>query len=83
MVDEYGLPEIDISNTYSLNSEKANVISLGGRSIIPGLVDSHSHLIWAGDRSREIRWKLMGKSYTEIASMGGGINSTVSDTRKS
>ena len=83
LIDEYGLPEIDISNTFSLNSEKANVISLGGRSIIPGLVDSHSHLIWAGDRSREIRWKLMGKSYTEIASMGGGINSTVSDTRKS
>ena len=45
LVDEYGLPEIDISNTFSLKSEKANVISLGGRSIIPGLVDSHSHLI--------------------------------------
>ena len=83
LIDEYGLPNYEISNISKLNSQENNIVSLGGRAVIPGLVDSHSHLVWAGDRSRELRWKLMGKSYSQIASMGGGINSTVSDTRKS
>ena len=83
LVDEYGQPEFEISNLSNLNKEGNNIISLAGRAVIPGLVDSHSHLVWSGDRSRELRWKLKGKSYSDIASMGGGIVSTVTDTRKS
>ncbi|RPG77709.1 MAG: hypothetical protein CBE08_000250, partial [Euryarchaeota archaeon TMED248] len=83
LVDEYGQPEFEISNLSKLNKEGNNIISLAGRAVIPGLVDSHSHLVWSGDRSRELRWKLKGKSYSDIASMGGGIVSTVTDTRKS
>lgn len=56
-------------------------ISLGGKAVIPGLVDGHTHLVWSGDRSREVRWRQQGKSYSEIASMGGGIASTTAATR--
>ena len=45
------------------------------------MIDSHSHMIWGGDRSREVRWKLQGKSYSEIANMGGGIGHTVQETK--
>ena len=82
--EEFGKPNSKfgtVNNNDNLNSDK--VISLGGRAIIPGLVDSHSHLIWAGDRSREVRWRLNGKSYSDIAALGGGIVSTVGATRNS
>lgn len=61
----------------------AEIINLGGKAIVPGLVDSHTHLLWAGDRSREVSWKQQGLSYREIASKGGGINATVKPTRNS
>ena len=48
----------------------AEIINLGGKAIVPGLVDSHTHLLWAGDRSREVSWKQQGLSYREIASKG-------------
>ncbi len=82
LIDEYGTPSLEIGNLSKFKQNETNVISLGGRAIIPGLVDSHSHLIWAGDRSKEVRWKLQGKTYSDIASMGGGIISTVNETRK-
>ena len=82
LIDEYGTPSLEIGNLSKFKQNETNVIYLGGRAIIPGLVDSHSHLIWAGDRSKEVRWKLQGKTYSEIASMGGGIISTVNETRK-
>ncbi len=59
----------------------AEKIDLNGRAVIPGLVDSHTHLLWSGDRSKEIVWKQQGKSYSEIASLGGGITNTVNSTR--
>ncbi|KAH7638168.1 putative imidazolonepropionase [Dermatophagoides farinae] len=51
-----------------------------GRSIIPGLIDSHSHPIWAGDRIDEFDRKLRGATYMEIHESGGGINHTVRET---
>jgi imidazolonepropionase len=53
----------------------------GGRVVMPGLVDPHTHLIWAGDRAAEFEMRMEGKSYQEIAAAGGGINSTVRATR--
>jgi imidazolonepropionase len=55
--------------------------SLGGRWITPGLVDFHTHLVFGGDRAGEFEMRLEGASYEEIARAGGGILSTVRDTR--
>lgn len=52
-----------------------------GRLITPGLVDCHTHLVYAGDRAREFEMRLKGTSYEDIARAGGGIVSTVQATR--
>jgi imidazolonepropionase len=48
---------------------------------LPGFVDSHTHLVFAGERSREFTMRAQGKSYQEIAAMGGGIRSSVDAVR--
>lgn len=53
-----------------------------GLTVIPGFVDCHTHLVFAGDRSDELAERLRGKSYLEIARGGGGIMKTVIETRK-
>jgi imidazolonepropionase len=50
--------------------------------VMPGLIDSHTHLIFAGSREREFEQRLRGVSYLEIAERGGGILSTVKATRE-
>jgi imidazolonepropionase len=52
-----------------------------GRWITPGLIDCHTHLVYAGNRAREFEMRLNGASYEEIARAGGGIVSTVKATR--
>ncbi|MCL6284854.1 imidazolonepropionase [Ruegeria sp. 2012CJ41-6] len=54
---------------------------LGGRLVTPGLIDCHTHLVFGGNRAREFEMRLNGASYEEVARAGGGIVSTVSDTR--
>jgi imidazolonepropionase len=54
---------------------------LGGAWVTPGLVDCHTHLVFAGDRSGEFEQRLNGASYEDIARAGGGILSTVKATR--
>ena len=61
--------------------EAANTIDCEGRWITPGLIDCHTHLVYAGDRAREFEMRLAGASYDEIARAGGGIVSTVKATR--
>jgi imidazolonepropionase len=56
-------------------------IALDGRWITPGLIDCHTHLVYAGDRAHEFELRLAGASYEEIARAGGGIVSTVKATR--
>ena len=53
----------------------------GGRLVIPGLIDCHTHLCFGGWRSDEFEMRLQGRSYQEIAAAGGGIRSTVAATR--
>jgi imidazolonepropionase len=50
--------------------------------VLPGFIDAHTHLVWAGDRAAEFEKRLLGNSYLEILAAGGGIQSTVSATRK-
>jgi imidazolonepropionase len=52
-----------------------------GATLIPGLVDAHTHPVWAGDRGEEIGRRLAGVAYAEIAAGGGGIHATVRATR--
>ncbi len=54
---------------------------LGGRLVLPGFIDAHTHLVYAGDRSQDFEMRLAGARYDEIARAGGGILSTVRATR--
>jgi len=56
-------------------------LDVGGCVLMPGFVDPHTHLVWAGDRAAEFEMRLQGKSYMEIMAAGGGIQSTVNATR--
>lgn len=53
-----------------------------GNLVLPGFVDPHTHLVFAGDRSWELTLKLQGKSYEDLRSLGGGIWYTVEQTRR-
>jgi imidazolonepropionase len=57
------------------------MIDAGGNVVMPGFVDPHTHLVWAGDRAAEFEMRLQGKTYLEIMALGGGIVSTVRQTR--
>ena len=53
------------------------VIDCQGKAIIPGFVDSHTHLLWGGDRANEMQLRHNGMTYSDIAKSGGGIQKTV------
>ena len=55
--------------------------SFDGRTVTPGLIDCHTHIVHGGDRSVEFEMRLKGASYEELARAGGGIVSTVTATR--
>jgi imidazolonepropionase len=57
-------------------------IDASGRVVLPGFVDPHTHLVWAGDRAGEFEQRILGASYQEIMSAGGGIVATVRHTRQ-
>ena len=59
----------------------AHVIDAAGCTVVPGFVDPHTHLVFAGDRREELRRRLAGATYAEIADEGGGIVATVTATR--
>jgi imidazolonepropionase len=59
----------------------ATVIDAGGGAVLPGFVDPHTHVVFAGDRRDELRRRLGGASYAQVAAEGGGILSTVVATR--
>lgn len=72
------------ANQESLASElpeSTEKIDISGRWVLPGFVDAHTHLVFAGSRAAEYERRLLGESYTEIAQSGGGILSTVAATR--
>ena len=59
----------------------ATIVDAHGGAVVPGFVDPHTHVIFAGDRREELRLRLAGVSYARIAADGGGILSTVVATR--
>ena len=58
-----------------------DVIDADGNAVLPGFVDSHTHLVFGGYRAEEFAWRLRGDSYMEIMERGGGILNTVAATR--
>lgn len=63
-------------------SGTAEWLDAQGKVVLPGFVDSHTHLIFGGYRPDEFSWRLKGDSYMSIMERGGGIQSTVNATRK-
>lgn len=69
----------DITDRY--RGEDTDLIDASGKTVTPGLVDAHTHLVWAGWRDEEYVMRLKGATYMEIMQAGGGIMSTVRATR--
>jgi imidazolonepropionase len=64
-----------------LASKNTEVVDAGGRAVVPGFVDPHTHSVFAGERRDEFARRLAGESYVDILKSGGGILSTVQATR--
>ena len=60
----------------------ATIVDAHGGAVVPGFVDAHTHVVYSGDRRDELRRRLKGVSYAQIAKEGGGILSTVEATRE-
>ena len=76
--------KIDIvgpSNEIEKKAANAEVVDLGGRLVLPGFVDAHTHLVFAGNRLDDFERRARGETYEQIAKAGGGIWSTVEKTR--
>lgn len=75
---------VQIGRSSHIGSEyrPKRVIDATGHTVLPGLIDPHTHLVFAGSRDREFEMKLAGKSYMEILAAGAGILDTVAETRK-
>ena len=73
---------IDFGKENEIRSKyTGEIISFEGKTMLPGFVDSHTHLVFSGTRENELIMKLKGKKYLEILKEGGGIQYTVERTR--
>ena len=76
--------KIDIvgpSNEIEKKAGGVDIVDLGGRLVLPGFVDAHTHLVFAGNRLDDFECRARGEGYEQIAKTGGGIWSTVEKTR--
>ena len=73
-------PADQVSNRLELLPE-AELINGHGLTAVPGFVDAHTHLVYAGDRSHEFEMRVQGRSYLDILAAGGGILKSVESVR--
>ena len=73
-IEDFGTGSVPVSERDAIDAQ--------GGAVVPGLVDSHSHLVFAGTREDEFVLRSSGKSYLEIAKAGGGIKRTVAAVRE-
>src|SRR6266403_1609292 len=71
---------VEVGARVKIDSD-TEVIDAGGRVVMPGFVDAHTHPVFAGNRADEFEKRAEGATYQEIAAGGGGIRSTVRRTR--
>jgi imidazolonepropionase len=69
------------SDEIEKKSRGAEIVDAGGRVVLPGFVDAHTHLVFAGNRLDDFERRAHGESYQQISKAGGGIWSTVEKTR--
>ena len=82
-IEDDTISAVGKGNEYeSYINEDTIIISGKGKTVTPGLVDPHTHLVYSGSRENELPLKLNKVGYIEILNMGGGILSTVENTRK-
>src|SRR5262245_44215553 len=72
---------VGASSEIEKNSGDAEVIDARGKVVLPGFVDAHTHLVFAGNRLDDFECRARGDTYEQIAKAGGGIWSTVEKTR--
>lgn len=71
-----------VGSTEAANFPDAERIDCTGKTILPGFVDSHTHIVFAGNRANEFAMRLRGATYQEIAEAGGGILSSMRSVRQ-
>lgn len=68
----------ELQAEYQSRLQEAEIIDATGKILLPGLVDPHTHLVYAGSREEEFNMRLNGATYMEIMNNGGGIHATTS-----
>lgn len=72
----------DIRQKYQAKLHRAEIIDASGKIVTPGLIDPHTHLVYAGSREHEYVMRLQGKTYMDIMNAGGGIHATTRATQQ-
>ncbi|MEP6924730.1 MAG: imidazolonepropionase, partial [Pyrinomonadaceae bacterium] len=80
-IDQGKIRAVGTSREIGQNFQTETIIDASGKTIMPGFVDCHTHIVFAGNRLDEFELKIKGADYLEILAGGGGIISTVNQTR--
>ena len=81
LIHDSEIERVGPSDEIERNVGDAEIVDAGGRIVMPGFVDAHTHLVFAGNRLDDFERRARGESYEQIAQAGGGIWSTVEKTR--
>jgi len=81
LIRDSKIESVGASDEIQRNCGNAEIVDAGGRVVMPGFVDAHTHLVFAGNRLDDFERRARGETYEQIAKAGGGIWSTVEKTR--
>jgi imidazolonepropionase len=71
----------ELKSNFLSRLDEATIVDATGKIVLPGLIDPHTHIVYAGSRENEFNMRLNGATYMEIMNNGGGIHATTSKTR--
>src|SRR6202035_5498533 len=81
LIHDAKIDSVGPSDEIEKKSRGAEIVDSGGRVVLPGFVDAHTHLVFAGNRLDDFERRARGETYEQIAAAGGGIWSTAQKTR--